>query len=144
MHHLRIVVASLKALLGSSRSRELSAVGDDNSLPGFVVAVARVALNSVENFHTTDDLAEDDVSTVEMGGVDEAEEELAAVSAWASVSHGKDTTAGVLELEVLVSEVRAIDGLATSAVSGGEVTTLSHESLDDTVERAALEVERLA
>ena len=72
MHHLRIVVASLKALLGSSRSRELSAVGDDNSLPGFVVAVARVALNSVENFHTTDDLAEDDVSTVEMGGVDEA------------------------------------------------------------------------
>ena len=73
----------------------------------------------------------------------EAEEELATVCAWASVSHGKDTTASVLVNEVLVSEVRAIDGFATSAVSSGKVATLGHELTNDAMERAALEMKRL-
>jgi hypothetical protein len=44
----------------------------------------------------------------------------------------------VLQLEVLVGELVAVDGLAASAVALGEVTTLDHEVLDDTVERGAL------
>ena len=42
----------------------------------------------------------------------------------------------VLQLEVLIGELFAIDGLATSAVAVGEVASLDHEVLDDTVESA--------
>ena len=38
----------------------------------------------------------------------------------------------------------AVDGLSTSSVTTGEVTTLAHEVGDNSVERGALEVERLA
>ena len=44
----------------------------------------------------------------------------------------------MLELEVLIGKLLAVDGLATSSVSVGEVTTLDHELLDDTVEGGAL------
>jgi len=44
----------------------------------------------------------------------------------------------VLQLEVLIGELVAVDGLAAGAVTLGEVTTLDHEVLDDTVESRAL------
>ena len=50
----------------------------------------------------------------------------------------------MLKSEVLVSKLGAVDGLATSAVAGREVSTLGHETVDDAVEGAALEVEGLA
>lgn len=62
----------------------------------------------------------------------------------ASVGHGQQTRAGVLDLEVLVGELLAVDGLATSAVATGEVTTLEHELGDDTVEGRALVAEALS
>ena len=40
----------------------------------------------------------------------------------------------MLQLEVLILELVAIDGLATSAIVVGEVTTLAHELGDDAVE----------
>lgn len=40
----------------------------------------------------------------------------------------------MLDLEVLIGELLAVDRLATSAVATGEVTTLEHELRDDTVE----------
>ncbi len=40
----------------------------------------------------------------------------------------------MLQLEVLILKLVAIDGLATSAVVVGEVTTLAHELGDDAVE----------
>ena len=39
----------------------------------------------------------------------------------------------MLEGEVLIGKLGAVDGLATSAVVIGEVTTLAHEVGDDTV-----------
>lgn len=36
--------------------------------------------------------------------------------------------------EVLVGELGAVDGLASGAVGGGEVTVLAHEVWDDAVE----------
>ena len=45
----------------------------------------------------------------------------------------------MLQLEVLVLELVAVDGLASSAVSSGEVATLAHEVGDDTVEGGSLE-----
>ncbi|TLS29117.1 hypothetical protein PpBr36_00063 [Pyricularia pennisetigena] len=71
----------------------------------------------------------------------------------ASVGHGQESGPGVLDLEVLVGKLLAVDGLATSAlqqktglsidggityVATGEVTTLEHEVWDDTVEAGAL------
>jgi hypothetical protein len=50
---------------------------------------------------------------------------------------------GVLELEVLIGELLAVDGFATGSVAVGEVTTLDHELLDDTVEGGALISEAL-
>jgi hypothetical protein len=50
----------------------------------------------------------------------------------------EETLLAVLQLEVLIGELVAVDGLATSAVALGEITTLDHEVLDDTVEGRAL------
>ena len=44
----------------------------------------------------------------------------------------------MLQLEVLIGELVAVDGLAASAVALGEVTTLDHKVLDDTVEGGTL------
>lgn len=49
----------------------------------------------------------------------------------------------MLQLEILISELAAIDGLATSAIVVGEVSTLAHEVGDDTVENATLVTETL-
>ena len=45
----------------------------------------------------------------------------------------------MLQLEVLILELVAIDGLASGTVSGGEVATLAHEVGDNTVEGGTLE-----
>ena len=52
--------------------------------------------------------------------------------------HREEAFLGVLELEVLIRELLAVDGLATSSVTVGEVTTLDHELLNDAVEGGAL------
>ena len=56
--------------------------------------------------------------------LDGANEELGSVGVGTSVGHGEQSWAGVLQLEVLVSELLAVDGLATSAVVVGEVSSL--------------------
>ena len=107
------------------------------------------------------DLAEDDVLAIEPVGLDGAEEELRPVGVGASVGHGQDAGAGVLELKVLVGKLLAVDGLSTSAlrnvsttapccigpdktyVATGEVTALEHELRDDTVEGRPLVSEAL-
>jgi len=80
----------------------------------------------------------------------------------AGVGHGEHERLLVGELEVLVGELLAVDGLATSALScivsmssgeamnrwfthvaTGEVTTLEHEVRDDTVELGARVAEAL-
>ena len=127
----------------SGFSRELTAVGDDDRLFGLIVSVNRVAFNQIENFHAASDLAEDAVGTIEMGSGDEAEEELGAVGVGSSVGHGEDTSALVLVYEVLIGESLSVDGGSTSSVSGGEITSLSHELRNDSVESASLEVESL-
>lgn len=44
----------------------------------------------------------------------------------------------MLELKILVGEFLTIDGLATSAIAVGEITTLDHEGLDYTMESRSL------
>ena len=49
----------------------------------------------------------------------------------------------MLELEVLIGDLLAVDRLSASAVTVGEVSTLDHEALDDTVESRSLVSEAL-
>jgi len=116
---------------------ELAAVSNDNLLGSLAVGASDL-LNNLHNVHTLGHAAENNVLAIEPLSLDSAKEELGAVGPGASVRHGENTGTGVLELEVLISELSAIDGLASSAVVVGEVTTLAHELRNHTVEGAAL------
>jgi len=80
------------------------------------------------------------IQPLRLGG---AEEELAAVGVGTSVGHGKDPGSGVLQLEVLIGELVAVDGLATSSIVVGEVASLTHEVWNDPVEGRSLKSESL-
>ena len=73
-----------------------------------------------------------------MGRRDGGDEKLGAVGVGARVGHGQSPGSAVLEFEVFVRELLAVDGLAAGAVAAGEVAALDHEVLDDAVERGAL------
>ena len=49
----------------------------------------------------------------------------------------------MLQLEVLIVKLVAVDGFSTCTVSLGEVSALDHEVLDHTVERRVLVTESL-
>ncbi len=78
---------------------------------------------------------EDDVCAIEPRSDDGGDEELRTVRVLSCVRHREETGAGVLQLEVLIRELLAVDGLATGAVALGEVTTLEHELHRDGDER---------
>lgn len=99
-------------------------------------AAGASSLKSLDNFERrfVSDLAEDDVATVQPRGDDGSDKELRAVAienrlvycrevqdhrdlrVGASVSHGQQTGLVVLELEVLVAELLAVDGLAAGSL----------------------------
>lgn len=56
--------------------------------------------------------------------LDRADEELGPVSVGPGVGHGQDAFAGVLQCEVLISKLVAVDGLSTSSIVVGEVASL--------------------
>jgi len=74
------------------------------------------------------------VLAVQPGGLGGAEEELRAVGVGSSVGHRQDSGSGMLEVEVLVLELVAVDRLASGSVVVGEVSTLAHELGDHPVE----------
>ena len=79
--------------------------------------------------------------SVQPGAWDESEEKLRSIGVWSSVSHGKETWLGVLDVEVFILELSSIDGLSSSSVSDGEVSSLGHEIGDDSVEGGSLVME---
>lgn len=99
------------------------------------------SFHCAKDFHAIGNLSEDGVLSIEMREGGEAEEELRSVGVRASVSHGEDSRSSVLVDEVLIVEFVSVDGLSTSSVSASEISTLSHESGDNSVVLASLEVE---
>merc|ERR1719273_1049919 len=120
----------------------LAAVCDDDLLAG-LARLGAERLHLLDHIHACADLAEHHVLPVQPLGLGGAEEELASVGVGASVGHGEDSRPGVLQGEVLVRELVAEDGLASSSVMVGEVTSLAHESRNDPVEGGSLESESL-
>lgn len=53
-----------------------------------------------------------------------ADEELRAVSVGSGIGHGQDAGSSVLQSEVLVLKLAAVDGLSTSSIVVGEVASL--------------------
>lgn len=62
------------------------------------------------------------------------DEELRSVGILSRVGHAQESRTSVLQLEVLIGELLAVDRLSTGSVAPGEIATLDHELLDDTVE----------
>lgn len=56
-----------------------------------------------------------------------ANEELRAVGVGSSVGHGQNSLSLVLQGEVLIRKLIAIDGLPTGSIMVGEVSTLQHQ-----------------
>mmetsp|Transcript_50819 Transcript_50819/g.91327 ORF Transcript_50819/g.91327 Transcript_50819/m.91327 type:complete len:254 (-) Transcript_50819:24-785(-) len=118
----------------------LSAVGNFDLLAGFTASVAH-CLYLLDDIIAVCDLAKNDVLAVKVRSLASAYKELAAVCVGSGVGHGEATFAGVfarLAFEALILKLVAVDGLATSAVVIGEVTTLTHEAWDHPVEAGAL------
>jgi hypothetical protein len=71
------------------------------------------------------------VAAVEPGGDDGGDEELGAVGVGAGVGHAEKEGLGVLELEVLVRELLAVDGLAAGALLIHMYQLMGIDGLDD-------------
>ena len=91
-------------------------------------------LDLFDDAEPADDLAEDDVLVVQPVRLLRRDEELRSVGARPRVGHREDAGLGVLQLEVLVGKLLAVDGAAAGAVAIREVAALDHEVRDDAVE----------
>jgi hypothetical protein len=118
-----------------------------------------VTFNLLDDIVTLDNLAKDGVLTIQprsLGGGDEelrsvAEEERGGLKmrnddtlsilslaillrVGTSIGHAQETNISVLEGKVFIGKLFTIDGATTGTVLTGKVTTLAHETGNDTVE----------
>merc|ERR1711862_1006000 len=127
----------------SSRRRSTHAtVSDFNFLRTFARLRAD-CLDCLDHVHALGHRAEDHVLAIEPIRLHCAKEELGAVGTRSSVGHGEDPWSGVLQREVLVCELRPINGFAARAIMICEDTALAHEVWDHTVESASFEAKPL-
>lgn len=121
-------------LHGLARSTYLSSVDDGDLFSRAVTGALLHVLHRVDDVHALDDIAKDDlpkarsaknkridlathVLAIEPRGRDGSDEELGPVGVATRVGHREATRASVLELEVLIRESSAIDGLPGRFVS---------------------------
>ena len=108
-------------------------VSNSDGLCRFAGATAKL-FEAVDDIFAFEHFTKNDVSAIQPGGLLESDEELRAIGVWTRVRHGEQIWLCVLKVEVLVSELIAVDRLTTSSVSGREVTSLSHEGGNNSVE----------
>merc|ERR1719244_544747 len=119
-----------------------STVCDYNFLRSFP-RLGTKAFDLLDDIHPLHNLTEHHMLPVQPLSLGSAEEELGPIGVGASISHGQNAGSGVLQLEVLILKLGAVDRLATSAISSSEVASLAHEVGNHPVERRSLESEPL-
>mmetsp|Transcript_27148 Transcript_27148/g.45408 ORF Transcript_27148/g.45408 Transcript_27148/m.45408 type:complete len:311 (-) Transcript_27148:329-1261(-) len=107
-------------------------------------AVRAEGLDRFHHIHPLGDLAEDGVLAVEMRRAHRCDEELRAIGVGPRVGHGQEAGLVVLQFEVLIAELRAVDGLTARAIAFSEIARLQHEVGDNTVKAAPFVVKFLA
>lgn len=105
---------------------ELAAVGDDKLLSGNTSLCAQLS-HLLHHIHAFPHPAESHVFEVQVFGFLQGDEELRVVCVTASIGHGQYARACVPNIEVLVLKLAAIDGLASCAITVGDVTTLKEQ-----------------
>ena len=116
---------------------ELAAISDHAW--GFCATVLTSnRLKSIEDWESINNLAKNAMLSVQPCAWDEGHEELRSIGVWSGVGHREVSSSGMSDSEVLVSELHAIDRLSSGTVSSGEISSLSHELGDNSVERATL------
>merc|ERR1719379_3228576 len=144
---LSSIAAESRELMRNRLARlELAAIRDHDRLPR-LAALRADLLDRLHHVVALHHVAEDHVLPVQVRRLRRADEELRAVRVRPRVRHRQAARAGVLARlarEGLIRELGAVDRLAAGAVAAREVAALAHEARDHAVERAALEVQRLA
>jgi len=115
----------------------------DHNLFGGLTALRAVRLDLLDDIHTLDHCPEDHVLAVKPRSLNCGQEELGTVRVGTRVGHRQNAGTGVLESEVFIGKLSAIDGLSAGAVMVGEVAALTHEVRDHPMECRALEAEAL-
>lgn len=121
---------------------QLATVCDGHSLRSLATAGSHF-LHGFHHIHTLDNLSEHYMLAIQPRGWYGAQEELRTVGARACVSHRQYPGPSVLPHKVLICKLCSVDGLASGTIAVREVTTLAHETRNDTVKVRALEVEGL-
>jgi hypothetical protein len=88
---------------------QLAALGDPNSLRWLVAWLLVHILDRVYHIVALKDFSEDNVATVKPRGDGGGDEKLAAVGILAGVGHTEEALLAVLELEVLIRELLAVN-----------------------------------
>jgi hypothetical protein len=71
------------------------------------------------------------------------DEKLGTVCVLTGIGHGQKERLSMLQFEVLIPEFFTINTFSTSSIKRSKVTTLGHETSDNSVEDRALKVQRL-
>jgi len=130
---------SRHAALGRARLA-LTTVLDGDRLGGRTTLRSH-AFHLLHHIHALDDRSKHDMLSVKPGGLCRTQKELRSVCILSSIGHRQNTRSGVFQCEVLISELLAVDRLATGTVALGEVAALTHEARNDAVKLASLEAE---
>ena len=83
-------------------------------------------------------LSKDQMLAIEPFSLGSADKKLGIVCVWSSFCHGQDVRTCMLQDEVLILKSLSIDGPAASAIMACKVTTLAHESWNNSVKGGTL------
>nr|ACN27694.1 unknown [Zea mays] len=98
----------------------------------------------VHNIHSRQHLAKHHMLPVQPTCCHCGDEKLGSVCISPGIGHGQKAWTSVLDLEVLIRKLQAVDRFTTPPVPESEVTSLEHEAGDDSVELTSLVVEGFA
>ena len=95
--------------------------------------------NLIKDIESITDVPKNAMSSIKVGSSYETKEELGSIGIGASICHGKDSSFSMHSfVQSLICEFVTIDTLSSSTISNREVTSLCHESRNDSMECASL------